>query len=363
MDTLPLIITPPAQKWREFRIRYLPVVVFFVFFIWAGTLWKNNIASPTTTGQTESIIANVITPESGFLTNLFVARYQSVKMGEPIAEIIVTDFRAIDLKMTQLRTKITLAQAELGTILDQDRLAFDFESLRLDLNRELVNIEATRAELTIMDKSVKALEKGVKDLVVPQLMLENSLRSRDGLSARLQASQTHTAILEAKLKDSRFFTESFASKTKNARATKLIQEIESEREQLNLNVQGKIIVRSPVNGRVNTISSYPGQNIIAGESIADIVSEETPRIIGFLHAPLPFEPQDGMEVTVRRRSKMREQGLAKISAVGPQMEPVTQALLRPGVNFEIALPIAVNIPKGMKLFPGELVDLIIEQNR
>ncbi len=360
MDPLPIIPTPSSQKWREFRIRYLPLVVFGIFFIWAGTLWKTNITAPTTTGQTESIIANVTAPESGFLTNLLVTRFQPVNIGDPIAELIVTDYRTEDLRLSQIRTKLNIAQAELDTIMDQDRLAFNYESLRLGFNRELVDIEATKAELKILEKSVLSLEKGVQEQVIPRLTYEDALRSRDGLRARLEEAQKHSDVLKSKLEEARHFGVSFSASSTNSRTAKLLAEIEADRANLVQHTRDRIVIRAPVSGRVNFISRYPGQNVIAGETILAIVSEETPRIIGFLHTPMPFEPRDGMEVTVRRRSVKREEALAEISAVGPQMEPVTQALLRPGTTFEVALPFAVSVPKGLKLIPGELVDLIIK---
>lgn len=362
MDPLPIIPTPPSQKWREFRIRYLPLLVFVLFFIWAGTLWKTNITAPTTTGQTESIIANVTAPENGVLTNLLVTRFQTVTIGDPIAELIVTDYRSEDLRLNQLRTKLDMAQAELGTMMGQDRLAFDYESLRLAFNRDLVDIEATRAELKILDKTLLSLEKGVQEQVIPRLVYEESLRSRDGLRARLDQSQKHSDILKLKLDEARHYGNSFSPSSTNSRSAQLLAEIETDREKLTHLTRQLIVIRAPVSGRVNLIARYSGQNVVTGETIIAIVSEETPRIIAFLHTPLPFEPRDGMEVTVRRRSSKREQALAEISAVGPQMEPVTQALLRPGTTFEIALPIAVSIPEGMKLIPGELVDLIIRNN-
>ena len=64
---------------------------------------------------------------------------------------------------------------------------------------------------------------------------------------------------------------------------------------------------------------------------------------------------------VRTRSLRRQAGLATITHVGAQLEPITQAL-RPLANSQMnesGLPVSINVPTDLKLLPGEIVDVVL----
>ena len=91
MAELPLIPTPPAQRWREFRIQNLPVLVFATAFLCAFYLWRESVTPATLVGEVETIRADETSPDSGLLTNLWVTRFQPVKAGDVVAEVMATD--------------------------------------------------------------------------------------------------------------------------------------------------------------------------------------------------------------------------------------------------------------------------------
>ena len=48
------IPTPASQRWREFRIRVLPVVVFLCIVLGASVLWLNFVAPVARVGSTDT---------------------------------------------------------------------------------------------------------------------------------------------------------------------------------------------------------------------------------------------------------------------------------------------------------------------
>ena len=51
-------------------------------------------------------------------------------------------------------------------------------------------------------------------------------------------------------------------------------------------------------------------------------------------------------------------GSGRILEVGIQLEPIyTNLLINPSARSELGLPILVSLPPGLKLIPGEIVDL------
>src|SRR6267378_6140723 len=92
MDSLPPIPTPLSQRWREFRIRVLPLV-FFGGIVFAGSaLWKQVAVPPMmAVGYAETNIASVAAPLPGFVAQMTVRRFQQVKAGEQICQLVIKD--------------------------------------------------------------------------------------------------------------------------------------------------------------------------------------------------------------------------------------------------------------------------------
>ena len=364
MDALPLIPVPPGKRWTEFKTRVLPLIVFATLVFIAARLWKHNVVTPTMLGQAESVSAGVISPEGGIITSLLVKRYQTVKAGDPIAEITSNDPRSVDLRLSFLRTRLSLMSTEVGTSMDQDRMGFNFENMRLAYERLMIEKAVTQAELKVAEQVLERLSKGRNDRVVSIIDYETGLRVRDGLKARLGESEKLLAKEKEKLDGASHFADSLnAARPTNSPSMRLLDELAAEREQLLKVNDGKIILRAPISGQVNTILRQAGQQVLAGDSLATITANAPAQIIGYMHPPVPFDPQPGMKVRVRRRSNLREEGMTEIASVGPQMEPVLQALLRPGVTFEIGVPISIAMPVGLKLMPGELVEVTINEGK
>ncbi|MEW6160854.1 MAG: hypothetical protein AB1813_25780, partial [Verrucomicrobiota bacterium] len=122
-----------------------------------------------------------------------------------------------------------------------------------------------------------------------------------------------------------------------------------------------IPLTAPIDGMVTMVFKQPGENVLGGEPIVMISGAESERIVGYLRQPFPIEPEVGMPVEVTTRSSRRLTGLARISQVGAQLEPITNsvAMVRPGMLVDMGLPIEITLPREFKVRPGELVDLIV----
>jgi hypothetical protein len=100
---------------------------------------------------------------------------------------------------------------------------------------------------------------------------------------------------------------------------------------------------------------------VAGEPIFSISSPRSQHIIGYLRQPLAFEPKVGDRVSVYPRRPHRTVATAKVIQVGAQMELLTAPLrLRGSVPaMDRGLPVLLDLPAGLNVHPGELVDLVI----
>jgi multidrug efflux pump subunit AcrA (membrane-fusion protein) len=118
---------------------------------------------------------------------------------------------------------------------------------------------------------------------------------------------------------------------------------------------------APIDGIVSAVLHREGESVPAGEAVVTISALSADRIIAYVRQPLNFEAKADLPIEVRARSVHRAIGTGKILAVGTQLEPISGQLLpsRPGggSTIEYGLPIMVSIPPGLKVLPGEIVDL------
>lgn len=143
-------------------------------------------------------------------------------------------------------------------------------------------------------------------------------------------------------------------------ALRRIVEVE-EQEIGNMESQlAPVAFKAPMDGVVSVIYRRAGEQVTDGEPLLQLSAVSSDRIVAFIRQPLTLEPHTNMVVEVRSRSLSREVGEGRVLAIGSQMEPILPQLL-PGGNsntLEYGLPILVSLPAGMRVFPGEVVDLV-----
>ena len=112
---------------------------------------------------------------------------------------------------------------------------------------------------------------------------------------------------------------------------------------------------------VTPVFRHMGENIQAGEPLVVIQSLESDRVVAYLRQPYPFDPVVGMSARITTRNRARHQLLASIAHVGPQVEPITNALtfVRQGALVDVGLPIVIELPENSRIRPGELVDVAL----
>jgi multidrug resistance efflux pump len=125
---------------------------------------------------------------------------------------------------------------------------------------------------------------------------------------------------------------------------------------------GPRFLYAPMDGVVSLIHHHSGESVLAGDAIITVSSVQSEQIVAFVRQPLIYSPKIGMAVRVRARTPHRETGEANIIQVGSQMEAYSTVMLpftstRPQ---EWGLPVMVSLPAGLKVVPGELVDIVFQ---
>lgn len=325
-------------------------------------LWRENVLPSTLLGEVERVQSAVVSPDSGIITNLLVTRFQAVKAGDVIAEILSTDTRRLDSQLAMARSKLSLTQLEIGAILDRERLAYELQNIRNEFMRQGIQLAMAKSELEPADRDFKLAQTLLKEKIISEMDFDYFAKIRDPLKAKVDATQLMVDSLEKHLKTTEPFDKSVEALASNSTLQASMAAIANDKKALDAIGNEVIRVKAPISGMVTLIHHFAGENVMAGQPLVTISSQESERIIGYLRQPFPFPPKEGMKVHVRTRSLKRENSWSQISQVGAQYETITNvALLRPGFTHEQGLPIAIGIPASLKsmMRPGELVDLTL----
>src|SRR5437870_8167665 len=117
MRDLKPIPIPTAQRWREFRIRIIPLLIFTGTLVAAAMIWRQQVPASALLGEVEPVTANVSSPKAGVLANLNISRLQGVKAGDPIAQVITTDPRVVQSSLAVIMAEIQLMRVNLQPVL------------------------------------------------------------------------------------------------------------------------------------------------------------------------------------------------------------------------------------------------------
>jgi HlyD family secretion protein len=357
MDPLPPIPIPFALRWREFRIRVLPILLFVIAVGIAGFIWQRSITSPVLVGAVEVRSAQVSAPYAGKIARLDVSSFQDVVKGAPVAVLIPSDPRSA---LAVIQSELDILQIKLGLPQNQQRNETDYEQLRVDWMRQRVDLASTRVNLELSRDELQRDDEMHRQKLISDDAYDIALKAEQALDAEVleRSNLVNTTSIVLKNLESQG-----AASSTNDSVQPLMVALQTEEQKVAQAAAGTepVILTAPMDGTVSMIDRQAGENLSAGESILTITAAKPEAIISYLRQPIPFEPKVGMQMEVRTRSLQMQSGVARIQNVGAQFEGITNALavMRPGVPVDLGLPIEVSLPPEMKLRPGEIVDLTL----
>ncbi len=359
-EKLPLIPTPASQRWREFRIQILPFLVFIAIMAGIVYLWRAYVQPSGVIGSAETNMVNVTTLQDGLLTELFVERFQNVVTGQVIAVVVAADPEL-------LKTQIASAQADLEVLrrrMETDQLQAEqsYQKFSEQMLIAQVALAVDRANLFLYSNDWRRAELLYKE--------EHSIISAaamDSAKAKYEATLASIAAREELIEGykHRFnvLRPTNSPPGSTAQSDPIDAAIAAKAAELEVMLR-PVSLKAPINGMVSMILHLPGERIVKGTPIVSISDPETRRIVAYIRQPVVEVPTTNDAVQITTRSQPRQVGRGPILRIGAQMEPINPALLSPDTKrMEVGLPILVGVPDGMRLLPGEFVNLTILPKR
>jgi multidrug resistance efflux pump len=358
-DPAPITI-PFEQRWRDVRLRILPVVAFGATCCAIIFLWKDDVVGRAMIGQAEPVLSNVSSYKPGVLAELSVARFQRVKSGDPIGKVLVTDPRILASSLAVIQAEIDSLRANMKPIMAQQHNAMDYDQLRLDWMKERAQLASARVNLELAETEFHRMEELFKDQIIAQRVYDQAKATRNRLQNEVENLATLVDEVESNIRALQLTNSTELSKVSldPLQAALAVQESKLRLTEAELS---PITLRAPIDGVVSTIYHRAGEAVTAGQPVVAVATLSPVRIVGYLRPPIVEEPKAGMSVEVRTRGPHREIGRSKIIEVGTQLEALPAALAGPVkvAYAELGLPVDISLPSNMRIHAGELVDIIL----
>ena len=357
-DHAPIPI-PLSHRWRDFRIRFVPFLIFAITLVVIGTLWRQAVAPASLTGQVEPIKASVSSPLAGAIVELTVDRFQSVKAGTLIARVRPGDPReSLDL----MRSQLDLLRTSTDPQAAQRREAVDYQKLRLSWLQQKVDLSTAQIKLQFAGVELERATKLYGQKAITEKAYDLTLKQKQAVESQVEERGKLVADLEKALEALRVAGPVAGQGADSDAFQKTLRAQDAQMRQIEENLQG-LALTAPIDGMVTSIVHWTGENVPAGEPIVVLTATHSDRIVGYLREPFPLDPQVGMEVDVQTRTSRRINGRGLVTHLGVEFEPITNPALHPAASPEVGLAIEVSLPPGLPLRPGELVSLVIRPKR
>ena len=351
---------PPAERWRDLRVRFAPALVLLAAIGGVAVLWRSQFSSPTLVGQAEPKQANVSCYKAGLLIDLNVTRFQRVKAGDPVARVMVADPAIAATSVAVIQAEIESLRQSMQPVTARQRNAMDYSQLRLNWMRHRAQLASDRVNLELAENEFRRTEDLFKDGIASQRAFDQAKAARERLRGEVEEMSALVAEGE----------QNFAAlqPTNSARLSAVSDDplraaIAAQEAKLRLTEAelSPILLRAPIDGVVASVSHHAGEAVTAGTPIVVIVSLEPMRILGYLRAPILSDPKPGTRVEVRTRGLCREKGQARIMEVGAQLENIPTLLQGPATlaHVQQGLPLDISLPPNLSILPGELVDIVL----
>ncbi|MBI5769989.1 MAG: HlyD family efflux transporter periplasmic adaptor subunit [Verrucomicrobia bacterium] len=358
------IPTPPAQRWREIRLLYVPRVVFAVGVIVAAWMWNRWVTPATLIAEAEAPHAEVRTSAAGTLTALKVAILQPVKAGEVVALVAHVSPQVAEATLAVVRAELQEMAATMAGATDRQRVALEFERLQIDWMMRRVELADLNGKLQQTEADLARAEALFKQGLVTEQSIAQLRVARDSLVAQLTEQTRLVNHLEPIVRSHAPKDEKDSSLAPQSALSAAIGVAEAKLKLAEAQSLPQPLI-APIDGVVSVVSRRPGENLATGDSIVRIASTKPERLVGFLRQPIAMDIKPGMPAQIRSRGQGRQLAQTTVAGVGPAMEPISlsmQAALRLPTNVapESGLRVHVVLPAGFQVKPGEIVDVVLQ---
>ena len=360
---------PLSRRWREVRIRLVPLLTFLGVSLIVAWLWKERSDAATISGHVVGVQAEIRSPESGTLAQLSVRDFDRVEAGDLLGMLVVTDPAILQAELAVVLAEIELLRLTMDPVAAQQRNLLSYTSLQLDLAEHRARLAMAQLRKNQVGQDLGRLENLLKDALATQQAVEQARTEFDVLAEEVAALSELVSSTDERLRSVPMeeLSKRWKQESPLAAAITVQQRV---LDQLQAEHMPRSI-RAPVGGQIMHLRASNGSFVDQGDVLMHVYSQVPDYILAWVWHPVPFTPQEGMQVLVRRQHRGGGEALREIEQVGVRLELAEQTTpnlvdralegvgqpSRSGLPGQPGLPVRIALSGDLDLRPGEVVDL------
>ena len=343
---------PLWRRWREFRIRYLPVLVFVGIAALVGHLWQGHVAPTQASGLAMGRQFTVRSPQDGYIADLQLEPFSSIQAGLPLLLIQPANMDQLEAQLAVVRAEIAAMQASLDPVTGLQRSRLDYEDLRLEKMKLRVTLAADRIDVNRLAREAERANRLFESGLITDAEQDAAVTQVNVAQTRIRENEAVLETLTERL------TELATTWEESDTDTALAAAIRVKEEEIRLLEQqaAPIPLHSPVDGMLATVHLPNGSFARQGDVLVTVHAPEVDYVMAYLRQPVRSIPEVGSEVQVLVPAR-NEWFSGIVTSMGNQMVPIHEMLSRTGMASEYALPMRVQIAPDSPVLPGERIEI------
>ena len=345
---------PVWLRWREFRCRKLPPIIFAATLLAVIGLWTTSVRPPALVSRAVVQKADVVTLAAGSMLSLNVDKYQSVEKGETLALIRPDEVPA---ELDAFRLRMEFLRNQFDPMAEKKRNAVDYYRLRLEWLEQRVVLAVAKVNLQKAENELSRASQLFQEKLISKDQLDLSQKTVEALSAEVTETANLVSEMETAMKGLQEL-DVFADAESAAIAKRLQAGLRSHLENIERLSQPYALL-APITGKISEIHRLPGENVVKGESVFTVVAEESTQLLAYVKDTVPI--QLGTPVRLQTRGPGRREAASRVEGIGPEWETLggDVAFTELGADPNLGLPILLTLPPELEVRPGEWVDVFL----
>jgi len=259
------------------------IILGAVFLVVAFYGWKKISYSisheSTDNAQVETILVPVLPRVSGYVKEITVRDFDSVRSGQLVAELDDAEMQSM---LTQMEADYASAQADLA-------------NAKAALNNAMVSLKVNRGNIELNDIKVEKAQKDlnrdnnlIAEQAITQRQLDDSKFNAESASKQLDNSKSDLAVAESHISV-------LQASVKKAEAAIESKKAQIEQQKLKLSYTH---IYAPLGGKIGKKNISEGQYVQAGAPLFTIVNDTTYWIIANFKESQIRKLHPGMDVNI-----------------------------------------------------------------
>ena len=371
------IETPLSQRLVDFRVRTVPLIVWSVCALIVAVMLFGRASQLEYVGLAQAMEYPISPVATGTVQSVVVDIYDRVDVGEMVAKLddssLLASIATSSAKVVRLHAELEAARATLLTnegqglanwAADLRRFQADEQQRRLDVLSLRVIHEQRQIELERMEIEEQRARELFDAGVTAKTLWDRARLRRDEVRQGLEEGRVLLEQTEAEYYAAKTRREEYETGLPNKdwmdpilRPLRESIEVESRRlDEIDVKRQA-LVLRSPVAGQVSEILCRRGHSVRPGEPVV-VVSEGSVReILAYLAEDDGREIAPSTPVMVSTRAGGGTVSESVVIRVGPSIQEMPQRLWRNPRRPDYGRAVVIAAVPGMRLTPGEMVNV------